>query len=228
MPHVLICTPAYSGQVYAQYAASLADTTFLLRTHGVEVSTHISSGSSLLSAERNRIVEQFWHSPATHLLCIDSDLGWPAQAVLAMLDSKRDFVCGVYPTRSGERSFLFRPSKDDAGRPIQDKHLLRMEYVPAGFLLLSRDCIAKMRESRPDLLCTPRDGDVSRSFYAFFDTEVYESEYWGEDFVFCRRAREAGIEIWCDPLIEFDHAGVRGALIQCLQQTPVEPVKEIA
>ena len=60
--------------------------------------------------------------------------------------------------------------------------------------------------------------------YCFFDTQVYEGEFWGEDFVFCRRAREAGIEIWVDPLIQFDHAGTLGMLIQALSQDPNKQV----
>jgi hypothetical protein len=218
--HVLICTPAYSGQVHATYAVSLADTLCLLRAHGIQVSTQISAGSSLLSAERNRLIEQFWNSDATHMLCIDADMGWPPQAVLAMLNEKRDFICGVYPSRGNDKTFLFRPAKDSTGNIVQDRHLLGMLYVPAGFLLLSRGCIGKMREAYPELRCEPKDGDSQRRLFALFDTEVYENEYWGEDFTFCRRARDAGIQIWCDPLIEFDHAGVRGALTQCLVQNP--------
>jgi hypothetical protein len=32
--------------------------------------------------------------------------------------------------------------------------------------------------------------------------------------------REAGIDIWVDPLIEFDHAGERGCLTQVLANAP--------
>jgi hypothetical protein len=54
------------------------------------------------------------------------------------------------------------------------------------------------------------------SAYCFFDTEVYDGEFWGEDYVFCRRVREAGFDIYVDPLIEFDHAGTVGSLIEIL------------
>lgn len=214
--HVFIATPAYSGQVHVPYAISLAETHHLLLQHGVQVTFRLSVGSSLIAAERNRLLELFWSSGATHMLCIDGDLGWPPQAVLAMLEAKRDFVCGVYPTRDGSKSFLFRPKTDSNNCIVQDKHLLAMEYVPAGFMLLSRECVRKMREFHSNLFCVPKQNDRELPFYALFDTEVYEGEYWGEDYVFCRRARQAGVEIWCDPLIEFDHAGTRGALVQCL------------
>lgn len=215
MMNILICTPTYSGQVHAAYAVSLTETICLLRQRGIGAEVHISAGSSLLAAERNRLVEHFWNSTATHMLCVDADLGWPAQAVPAMLATQRDLVCGVYPARDKERVFLFRPRKDAEGRIVQDGHLVGMDYVPAGFLLLSRDCIRKMREAHPGLLCVPKKDNGDR-FHALFDNAVYEGEYWGEDFTFCRHAREAGIEIWADPLIEFDHAGVRGMLTSVL------------
>ena len=88
--HVMIVTPSYDGKVNIQYAISIAETIHLLRMHGVKVSIRIEPHSSLLVAARNRLTEIFWISDATHMLCIDADLGWPAQAVLAMLESKKD------------------------------------------------------------------------------------------------------------------------------------------
>ena len=40
---------------------------------------------------------------------------------------------------------------------------------------------------------------------------------WGEDYIFCKNAIEAGINIWCDPNIEFIHAGVTGKLTEVLK-----------
>ena len=47
-----------------------------------------------------------------------------------------------------------------------------------------------------------------------------EGEFWGEDYVFCRRARQAGFKIWIDPSIKLDHAGIVGAFIECLTDNP--------
>ena len=168
-------------------------------------------------AERNRIVQAFWESDCTHLLCIDGDLGWPAQAVLAMLESKKEFVAGVYPARGEKNIFLFRPELNDDGTIVTDKHLLKMQYIPAGFMLIARSAIEKMREKHPYLYYEPKDNrNNPEPGYCFFNTEVYEGEFWGEDFVFCRKAREAGVDIWVDPLIQFNHAGTVGMLVEAL------------
>jgi hypothetical protein len=225
----MIATPAYSGKVDIPYALSFANTFHTCQLHGIKVSPLITASGSLLVAERNRIVEAFWNSECTHLLMIDSDLGWPAQAVLAMLDADREFVAGVYPARGNEKTFLFRPVTKENNSIVNDKHLLKMIYIPAGFIMLSRSAIAKMREKFPELYYEPKNKEVANPepAYCFFNTEVYEGEFWGEDFVFCRRAREAGVDIWVDPLIQFDHAGTVGMLIQALSQDPNKQISII-
>jgi len=218
---IMIATPAYSGSVNIPYCLSFSETCSTLKLHGIDVKAHIVASGSLLVAERNRIVQAFWESDCTHLLCVDGDLGWPVQAVLAMLDANKEFVAGVYPARGDQKCFLFRPVTDESGAIVTDHHLLKMLYVPAGFMLISRSAIQKMRDKYPELYYEPRDKrNNPEPGYCFFDTEVYEGEFWGEDFVFCRRARGAGIDIWVDPLVQFDHAGTIGMLMDCL--TPVK------
>jgi hypothetical protein len=220
--HIFIATPAYSGTVHVQYALSLAELINTLSTNNIKVTPCIRPSGSLIVAERNRLLELFWLSDATHILFIDSDLGYPAQAVLEMLKTKKDFVAGCYPARL-KKHFLFKPSLNSDKTMIRDNHLVKMEYVPAGFMLLSRECISKMRNKFPELYYSPKDERAqTESTYCLFNTEVYEGEFWGEDYVFCRRAREAGIDIWVDPLIEFDHAGNVGCFASLLTDKPPE------
>lgn len=218
---IMIATPAFAGKLDIIYALSLANTMHLLQVHEIDVEPLIVASGSLLVAERNRIVQAFWESDCTHLLCIDADLGWPPQAVLAMLESKKEFVAGCYPARdpsNKEKEFLFRPEYNNSGLIIQEKHLLKMQYIPAGFMLISRSVIEKMRDKHPDLYYEPKySRNNPEAGYCFFNTEVWQGEFWGEDFVFCRKAREAGVEIWVDPLIQFDHAGTVGMLLDALK-----------
>lgn len=220
----MIATPAYEGKLTIPYTLSFARTIQTLHMNDIQVTPLITSSGSLLVAERNRIIDAFWNSECTHLLCIDSDLGWPEQAVLAMLEVDKEFVAGVYPARGEPDIFLFRPALNENNSVICDKHLLKVEYIPSGFILLSRSLIEKMRNKFPELYFESKNKESinANSGYCFFDTEVWEGEFWGEDYVFCRRAREAGAEIWVDPLIQFDHAGTVGMLIQILSQSPDE------
>lgn len=219
MTKLMIATPAYDGKVFVPYAVALSETVLLLAKHNIEVQIHITTSGSLLVAERNRILQTFMDSDCTHILCIDSDLGWPAQAVLAMINHDVEFVAGVYPSR-GENSFMFRATLNpDESLIKSDNNLLSMQYIPAGFMLLKRSAIEKMKEKFPELYYEPKAESMKfAKAWMLFNTEIWEGEFWGEDYVFCRKAREAGIDIWVDPLIEFDHAGTRGALMSVLTQ----------
>lgn len=223
--HVFIVTPAYDGKVFAQYAISLAETFHLLESNGIKVTLRLEPNGSLLVASRNRLTEMFWESGATHMLCIDNDLGWPAQAVLAMLQADKEFVAGVYPSRK-EKGFMFRPILNEVGALITEKHLVKMEGVPAGFMLIKREAIEKMRNAFPELYYSPKNPkDNSESTYMLFNTELIDGEFWGEDYVFCKRAMKAGIDIWVDPLIQFDHAGTIGMLAEIFTNQPQKEQK---
>lgn len=224
---VFIGTPAYEGKVHVQYALALMDTSELLKSIGYEVIIRMPVGGSLLVADRNRLTELFWQSGADYMLCVDSDLAWDPQAVLRFLQTDKDFCAGVYPSRMG-KSFTFRPFVYEDGRIMmcEKTNLLKMQYVPAGFMLFKRTVIEKMRDTYPELKYEPKD-PRSDDFgaYCFFNTEVYEGEFWGEDYVFCRRVRAAGFDIWVDPTIQFNHAGNCGALIESLTDDPEKAEK---
>lgn len=225
MTKVFIATPAFDGRVHVQYAVALAETHSLLASNGISIQININSSGSLLVAERNRLNKAFLASDCTHILCIDSDLGWPAGAVKALIDHDVDFVAGLYPVRGGAKEFLFRPVYNEDKSICSDGYgLLKMNYIPSGFMLIKRHVIERMTAHFSHLYFEPKHKDFKHeNGYCLFNTEVVEGEFWGEDYVFSRRAREAGFDIWVDPLIEFDHAGTRGALIQALTNKKEEP-----
>lgn len=214
---LFIATPAFDGKVNVQYAIALAETYALLASKGIETVIRIHSSGSLLVAERNRLLKAFMQSDCTHMLCIDSDLGYPAQAVAALLEQDVDFVGGCYPAR-GENIFLFRPVYlENKSLVVNEKNLIKMEYIPAGFLLFKREVIKKLIDIHPELYYKPKDAaSADQDGYYLFQLGLRDGEFWGEDFEFCRLVREANFDIWVDPMIEFDHNGTRGSLVNCL------------
>ena len=222
---LLIATPAFDGKTHVPYAISLAETCCLLQKNHIGIEFRIVASGSLLCAERNRLIKAFLDSDCTHMLCIDSDLGWPAQAVIAMLEKKEDFIAGCYPARI-EKSFLFRPSVNPDTSLIvnKEKGLIKMDYIPAGFMILSRHLLEKMVNDYPERKFTPKDPNAP-SGVALFNTELHDGEFWGEDYMFCRLARQSGFDIWVDPLIQFNHAGNIGMLAEVLTDKKPEEQK---
>ena len=173
-------------------------------------------------AERNRILEMFMESDCTHILCIDADLGWSAQHVISMLLAGKEFVAGVYPSR-GENSFTFRPCVKEDESLVTENNLLKMEYIPAGFMLIQRSVIEKLRAKFPELYYEPKHDSMKHAKgWMFFNCEIWNGEFWGEDYTFCRKVREAGVDIWVDPTIQFNHGGVVGMLMQALSDKKPE------
>ena len=212
---ILIATPAYDGKVNAQYAIALSETCAMLNANGIQVDLFIPTTGSLLCAERNRIMKKFLESDCTHILCIDSDLGWPPIAVLEMIKHNVDFVAGVYPARK-VKTFLFRPIVNENGSiATNGVNLVKMEAIPAGFMLIKRNVIEKLIELNPQLYFRPKDPKAPDG-HALFNTELIDGEFWGEDFVFCRHVIKAGFDIWADPAIQFDHDGNIGMLAEIL------------
>jgi hypothetical protein len=230
MSKIFIATPALDGKVYTQYALALAETLITLRNEGVGAQVCIPTTGSLLVAERNRLVKTFMESDCTHMLCIDADLGWPAAALPAMLKHDKEMVVGCYPMRgSADPKYIFRGVMIEEGKLLVQDNLIKAQYVPAGFMLLKRSVIEKMHAKFPELYYEPKikfKENERDSGYCLFGVEVWEGEFWGEDYVFCRRAREAGVDIWIDPLIEFNHAGTIGALAKALSNKKPEEAKK--
>ena len=220
MKKIFIGTPAYSGNVSVDYLISLVDTVRMLEFQGFEVQMAIPISGSLLIAERNKLLKKFLDSDADYFLGIDNDLGWDPRSVLRLIKSNKEFSGGCYPTRSEEKNFFFfRPilNEDSSIKICEETGLLEMEYIPAGFILLKKSAIEKMIKKFPEKYYCPKKND-SEDGYCLFETEVWEGEFWGEDYVFCRRAREAGLKIYIDPSFNFKHGSNSGNILQILTE----------
>lgn len=208
---LFIATPGYQELVTFQYARSLGDTYALVRSLGITLDHAMFSASSLLCKCRNLLIKKFMETDATHMLCIDADLGWPAEAVLGMMRADKDIVVGLYPARGLPDKFFYRPVTNENDCVVIENNLMRLTHAPAGFMLIKRESIQRMIDKYPERYANPKDPrNKKEDMYVFFNTEMHEGEFWGEDYMFCRLATEAGLEIWADLDIVFDHAGTVG------------------
>lgn len=216
MTKLFVASPTYDGRVDAKFALALVETFAALAANGVQMQLYFDSGGTLLVSSRNRIMDVFLQSDCTHILCVDSDLAWRGEAVIRALRADVAFVAGVYPSRKNT-GFVFTPTLNPDGTLRASKGMLEMEGVPAGFMLLTRECIETIRKAHPQREYVDKPpGGTPKNMFSFFNTEVIDGVFWGEDYVFCKLAREAGFVIHVIPDIVFDHAGVVGTLTDVL------------
>lgn len=211
MTEIFIATPTYDSQVSTQYCISINENILNLVSQRINVQFVPHLSSTLLVLARNTLVECFLETKATHLMFIDSDLGFQPDAILRLLKADKDIVCGVYPARKEKGLFVYNPQRDSYGAFISDpekKHLIKADMTPCGFMLLKREAIVKMVKAYKHLRYAPGKDEPGDKGTLLFNTDVIDGRFHSEDYVFCKRATNIGLDIWVDPLIQFNHAGV--------------------
>lgn len=107
---LFVAAPMYGGQCAGIFCKSTNDLSALFRGNGIELRFYYLFNESLITRARNYCVDEFMRSDCTHLMFIDSDIGFDSRDVLSMLalsdghpdinDGKPfDVLCGPYPKK---------------------------------------------------------------------------------------------------------------------------------
>src|SRR6266404_46281 len=239
---LMLATPMYMQQCFAHYTESLLNTAKMLDAIGVEWTHQFLNGDSYIQRAKTTILNNFLESDCTHILMIDSDMSFSPEAVGRMLRHTQSIVGGFFPMKNAFNTFAGFLSPDGDGR-IPDvgsaielwdgSCLLKAHLVPGGFLCIHRDVLEKFCDFYPDLVYKDPCADPSRPeriYSAFFECMIHEHLFYGEDATFCRRMRDMGESLWCDPNISFGHTGMKtytGNYHQYLLK-PIEELEAIA
>lgn len=224
---IFIATPCFGGLVTQEYMESIIACTSVLR---MPVTLSLLGDDAMISRARNTLLHQFWaRSDASHILFIDADIGFPAEAPARLLAAGKDIVAGMYPIRERfwdkttqqhilrgepqETATLRYVGETDAMHQNWDKsHLVKTHYAGTGFMMISRTAVDKMVKAYPETTYRRIDvagGSQDTDYHALFDGSICPETgtYLSEDFTFCRRWREIGGEVWLDTSIDLSHTG---------------------
>jgi hypothetical protein len=224
-PSVFIATPMYGGMASGIYTASMVQLPAAFLRNRVDSVYAFTASESLVPNARNVLTHQFLESQATHLMWIDSDIGFNPTDIVSMLIADRDIVCGIYPEKEVDwarvaqaakggvppeelsnhaGSFAIKLLDDSAGRFEADPDgLLEIEAGGTGFMLIKRGVFDTLSEVVPEYA---PERNVIKEFYATtIDPE--SGRLITEDYHFCSLARSRGFMIYAAPWVRLFRAG---------------------
>lgn len=209
--NLFIATPAYECKVCTNYHASSLNTWMVLTRMGVTMSERSYGGDGLIPRGRTHLLSDFLADPeATHIMWIDSDIGWEPKDIARMLIMDAPIVTAAYRKRTDNVVFGIRFFSD---APKLDKRgTLPVKYLLGGFTLCRRDAIETLIRTYPERRCKIADGGwhqgVNEFAYDFFPCPIDDDgTYLSEDYGFSILVRDAGIPIVCIPDVRLSHFG---------------------
>lgn len=104
---LFIATPMYGGQCAGIYTKSSNDLSALAMHYKINLKFYYLFNESLVTRARNYCVDEFLRSDCTHMMFIDSDIGFNPNDVITMLalqdeeneECPYDILCGPYPKK---------------------------------------------------------------------------------------------------------------------------------
>jgi hypothetical protein len=179
---LFVATPMYGGQCAGMYARSIADLSAICAKYQIPLQLYYLFNESLITRARNYCVDEFMRSGATHLMFIDSDIGFNPQDVIALLalltdDSPYDVIGGPYPKKciSWEKiklavdkgvadkdpnnlekfvgDYVFNPKHNQREIPIGEP--VEVREIGTGFMMIRRKTFEDYAKAYPELSYKP-------------------------------------------------------------------------
>lgn len=179
---LFLATPMYGGQCAGMYTKSVADLSALFAKYQIPLQLYYLFNESLITRARNYCVDEFMRSDATHLMFIDSDIGFNVQDVIAMMalqtdESPYDVLGGPYPKKciSWEKikmavdkgaadedpnklenyvgDYVFNPRSGQREIPLGEP--VEVSELGTGFMMIRRKTFDDYKNSYPELAYKP-------------------------------------------------------------------------
>ena len=105
---LFVATPMYGGMCNGMYTKSSVDLAKLCQAYEIENKFFYLFNESLITRARNYCVDEFLRGSYTHLMFIDSDIGYDPNDVLSLLalsdpdedeSTRKEILCGPYPKK---------------------------------------------------------------------------------------------------------------------------------
>jgi len=202
---IKICCPVYSESCH-EHMLSLIES----EVAGIRFDYQLCQ-SAMLALSRNTLVSggstlirQSLTQDYTHYLFIDGDIGWHPGAITSLLARKKDIVSACYKARSDVKCYQAGRWGVAPGDPgplvsMQSKGLNLVDWVGAGFVLVTREALERMPYPWFRHVMVDYDEDIGNGAVK---RHAIESN---EDAGFCVNAANSGIQVYLDCEVRVNH-----------------------
>jgi len=179
---IFIATPMYGGNCGGQYTRAMIELQKICSEYEIQTEFFFLFNESLITRARNYCADEFMRSDYTHLMFIDSDIGFNPHDVLALAaiadpESDKDIVCGPYPKKviSWEKikravdkgfadenpqklanfvgDFVFNPADDRPEIPLNEP--VEVLEGGTGFMMIQRKAFENYAKAYPEFYYKP-------------------------------------------------------------------------
>jgi hypothetical protein len=195
-PSVMIAVPAME-MVNAEFAQHLAMAAANMVANGIRINCAFNIGSVITIARRN-LVDIFLKSDFDYIWWVDSDMKFPVDAPIRLLQRQKDIVgCNYRRRRFPNANFTgmmgaagkFQEFQTTDNSPAMEL----IDVLPHGMVMVKREVYEKV--PHPHYL---------QEYIPELSLEI------GEDIYFCQQAQKTGYQVWCDQELsrEIAHIGI--------------------
>lgn len=225
---IFLGIPCFACMMTNSFAASLISLQALCAQRGIQIYMDFVGNESLIERARNILVKRFIQQPQfTHMMFIDSDIGFNPMSVIRLLEFDKDCTSAVYPKKSINwelvKEKIAKGSQEDVRQMgldfninliSNDQHIngfVKVLDVATGFLMMKRGMLERMYEHYKEELFAVNDiqGQNVTDYIAIFACSIDKKtkRFLSEDYAFCRRWQEMGGDVWADITTPLSHTG---------------------
>lgn len=221
MQKVCFAIPTITGDIRCETAKNLIEAVLACQAAGIETDLLILANCPILPVARNTLVAMFMADElATDLFFLDYDVGFDPLAVVKLLQRPEEIIAGAYRVKYDDRIEYSAVPKTKEGRPVgkvisadPPLAIVEADFLATGFMRIKREVFERMAEHYPELkyqesVIKTLNRKIEEA-YDFFGMGVDSTRgrYTTEDYMFCKRWRDIGGQLWIYPDIDFDHIG---------------------
>jgi hypothetical protein len=197
----------------------------------IELSLILLGSDALITRARSTLVAKFLDDPrASHLMLIDSDIGFEPEQFARLFRLGKEFAAAMYPIKEIDWDHIApRLQKGESivnaginfvgtfcsGDDLKvDQGFATARYAGTGFQLIRREVFERLIAAYPELKyqsihAQDPSAPGSDHRYALYDPMIDSATgtYLSEDYAFCQRWRGIGGEIWLDLESQLTHVG---------------------